>query len=213
LLLLLALPGCASTVQGPSADLRGTTIAVESVDGPPAPVVHKFVATLNEEAATRQIAIVPRGAQALYRVRGYLAPQAGGSIAWAWDIYDAAENRAFRLQGEERSTTGRSNASRTWAERTWADEQALRRIARASVEQLVTFLAESRGAPAAPPAGGGSQIVASSDDFRPEAAGIFRVSASNPPPPAPGAETASVPLPPHRPAPAAATLAFNNAER
>jgi hypothetical protein len=209
LVLILTLPGCSSTWQmpGPSADLRGTTIAVESVDGPPATVVHRFVRDLNEEAATRQIAIVPRGAQALYRVRGYLAPQAGGaSIAWAWDIYDAGENRAFRLRGEERSAAGRQS---------WADEQALRRIARASVEQLVAFLSENRAPPAALPPARAPANIASRDDFRPEAAGIYRVLTSNPPPPAldPTTEAANVPLPPHRPAPSAATLAFNDREQ
>src|SRR5262249_44899962 len=75
--------------------------------------------------------------------------------------------------------------------------------------------ADSRGAPAAPPpARGGSQIVASSDDFRPEAVGIFRVPAGNPPPAlSQTAETAAIPLPPHRPPPAPATPPFNDPER
>ena len=120
---------------------------------------------------------MPRGTQAVYRARGYLAPQAGGaSIAWAWDIYDAAENRAFRLRGEERATAGR---------RSWTDEQAMRRIARASVEQLVAFLSEPRMAPpAAPPPARGPAVIAASDDFRPEAAGIFRMFTASAAPPA-----------------------------
>src|SRR5262245_8624139 len=169
--LFLALAACTSSswqLPGATTDLRGTTIAVESVEGPPPLVVHKFERDLNEAAASRQIAIVPRGAQAVYRARGYLASQAGGaSIAWAWDIYDAAENRAFRLRGEEKATTGR---------RSWTDEQAMRRVARASVEQLVAFLSEPRTAPpAAPPPSRGPSVIAGGDDFRPEAAGIFRV--------------------------------------
>ncbi len=201
---LLALAGCGSTWQipGPTADPRGTTIAVESIDGPPAPVVHRFVRDLNEAAATRQIAIVARGTQALYRVRGYLAPQAGGaSIAWAWDVYDAAENRAFRLRGEEKAAPGR---------RSWTDEQALRRIARASVEQLVAFLSEGRTPPPAPPPPArGPSVIAAGDDFRPEAAGIFRVFIASPVAPALDPPAAAVPLPPHRPRPSAAALAFS----
>ena len=192
----------------PVADLRGTTIAVESVEGPPPAIVHKFVRDLGEEAAARQLALLPQGAQAHYRMRGYLAPQAGGGIAWAWDIYDAGQNRAFRLRGEERT------GARSWG----ADPQAMRRIARASIEQLATFLS-SRPAgttPAAPTAPTGNpSLIAALDDFRPEAAGIFRLfgAGTAPPDPEAGRDAASfVPLPPHRPAPSgppAAHLAFS----
>ena len=201
--LLLALAGCTSTFQLPGAvaTLRGTTIAVESIEGPPPLVVHRFERDLTEAATARQIGIVPRGTQAAYRARGYLAPQAGGaSIAWAWDIYDAAENRAFRLRGEEKATAGR---------RSWTDEQAMRRIARASVEQLVAFLSEPRTAPpAAPPPARGPSIIAAIDDFRPEAAGIFRVFTASLAPAALDAPSEAVPLPPRRPSRSATVLAF-----
>jgi hypothetical protein len=204
--LLLALAGCTSSgwqLSGPAADLRGTTVAVESIEGPPPPVVHRFAQDLNEAAANRQIAIVPRGTQAVYRVRGYLAPQAGGaSIAWAWDIYDAAENRAFRLRGEEKAAPGR---------RSWSDEQAMRRIARASVEQLAAFISEPRPAPpAAPPPARGPSIIAAGDDFRPEAAGIFQVFTASPAPSALDSPAEAVPLPPHRPGRSAVALAFGD---
>ena len=207
--LALVAAGCVSL--GPSAsvaDLRGTTIAVESIDGPPPAIVHKFVRDLGEEAAARQLAVVPPGTQAHYRIRGYLASQAGGGIAWAWDIYDAGQNRALRLRGEERT------GARSWG----ADPEAMRRIARASIEQFVAFLSSSRHAttPAAAAAlAGNLSLIAARDDFQPEAAGIFRVFGGGTATPAreAGSDPESVvPLPPHRPAPsrpAAANLAFN----
>jgi len=200
--LLLALAGCTSTFQLPGAvaTLRGTTIAVESIEGPPPLVVHRFERDLTEAATARQIGIVPRGTQAAYRARGYLAPQAGGaSIAWAWDIYDAADNRVFRVRGEEKATAGR---------RSFTDDQALRRIARASVEELVAFLFEPRTAPpAAPPPGRDPAVFAAGDDFRPEASGISRVFTESAAPPARAAPSEAVPLPPHRPH-RSAVLAF-----
>ena len=202
-LILLALAGCTSTWQLPGAttNLRGTTIAVESIEGPPPLVVHKFERDLNEAAASRQIAIVPRGTPAVYRARGYLAAQAGGaSIAWAWDVYDTAENRAFRMRGEEKATAGR---------RSWTDEQAMRRIARASVEQLVAFLSEPRTTPpAAPPPARGPAVIAAGDDFRPEAAGIFRVFTASPAPATLDSPSEAVPLPPRRPGRSETMLAF-----
>jgi len=207
--LALAAASCVSLgSSAPVADLRGTTIAVESVEGPPPASAHIFVRDLGEEAAARQLAVVPQGAQAHYRIRGYLAPQAGGGIAWAWDVYDAGQNRAFRLRGEERT------GARSWG----ANPEAMRRIAHASIEQLATFLSSSRAAtsaaaPAAP--AGNPSLIAALDDFQPEAAGIFRLFGAGTPTPAPeaGREAASfVPLPPQRPAPsgpAAAHLAFN----
>jgi hypothetical protein len=215
LVLALAAAGCSSTWQAPDTvvDLRGATIAIESIEGAPPGVVHSFARDLNEEATARRIAVVAQGMRAQYRVRGYLAPQAGGGgLAWAWDIYDAGQKRAFRLRGEENA-----------GPRAWADAQALRRIAQASIAQFAAFLAANRTppipGPGTPQPSSGPAVVAEHDDFRPEAAGIFRVLAGGPAVPAPDAGTETVPqgfpLPPRRPAGAAtpAALAFNRPER
>ena len=177
LLLGLAVAGCSTAAHFPGtlSDARGAAIAFESIEGPPPHLVHRIVRDLTEEAAARQIAVVARGGPAAYRIRGYLAAhaeQGTTSIAWAWDIYDAGQRRAFRLTGEDKTTGGR----KSWAA---ADAQALRRIARASMDQLVVFMAGARtpaapvpdGAPAAPQRG--PSIIAGLDDFRPEAAGIL----------------------------------------
>jgi hypothetical protein len=189
--------GCASIGQalgpaalGPAAAAREPSIAFESIDGLPRDVSQRLTRDLDEEASARQIVVVPAGAKAAYRMRGYVAAHAEGpttSIAWAWDVYDAELHRAFRLSGQERAGatagTGRNLAA--------ADDALLRRIARAGMEQLADFLA-SAPVPAAPappaPAPTGS-VVASRDD--------------------PAAEP---PLPHRRPAPAGSTRTDRIAE-
>jgi hypothetical protein len=144
--LTLAISGCSGPGQSPFlANATGITVALDSIDGPPPAVFHKFIRDVNEEAAARQIAIAPSGGPAPYRLRGYLTVSDEGSttsIAWAWDIYDAAERRVFRLQGEEQAGAGRQS----WAA---ADDPVTRRIAQASMQQLAVFLAGVR-APASP---------------------------------------------------------------
>jgi hypothetical protein len=139
----LAVSGCTTTGQ-PTAAMRGATIAFDSIDGPPAGVFEQLVHNLGEEAQARRLAVVSREAPSHYRVRGYLAAHiARGrtSIAWVWDVYDAADRRMLRISGEEPAGRNRRDA--------WhgADEAVLRRIARASVGELVAFL----GAPAPAP--------------------------------------------------------------
>jgi hypothetical protein len=217
LVLALTLAGCANSSQSPLlGGAGGATLALESIEGPPPAVFHRFVRDLNAEAAARQLAFAQQGAAAPYRLRGYLATHAEGgttSISWVWDIYDGAEHRAFRIAGEERA----GPSGRSWAA---ADDQVLRRIARASMEQVAAFIATAP-APQSP----GPEVAAVSpepgqsllsriDDFRPEAAGIFRLFRSQPasieigadPTGTPPAE--DIPLPRYRPAPTGGTPAL-----
>jgi pectin methylesterase-like acyl-CoA thioesterase len=147
----LALAGCASVVPGaqPVAQTRSGPIAFESVEGVPPEVFHRFVRTLNEEAAARQIAVAARGSEASYRIRSYLALDAGhGALAWAWDVYDSDQQRVLRLGGEQAAAGATRHA---WSA---ADDQVLRRIAQAGLAQLAAFMAAGPAAPepAAPPA-------------------------------------------------------------
>jgi hypothetical protein len=152
--LMLALGGAAcnsTTAQMPmpvSAG-RGPTIAFESVDGPPESIYAKLVRSLSEEAEARQIAVVPRGAPAHYRIRIYAATivyTKRSVVHWVWDVYDANQQRARRLSGEEPMTgAGRS----TWAA---ADDRVVRKIARVGMDRLVAFLSSSPREPATPQA-------------------------------------------------------------
>jgi hypothetical protein len=167
----LALSACVST--GQIANLTETgrvAVAIESVDGAPAAVVHRFVDLLKDEAAAQQIAVVPPG-DAKFRLRGYLAAEAAtGTVSWAWDVYGADQKRAVRLSGEEET------AGRGWGQ---ADDQVLRGIARAGIGQLAAFLRAARppSAPAlaASPPPRGTLPLGWPDDWAPEASGIFRL--------------------------------------
>ena len=196
--------GCASIGQalGPSAPAHDVGIAFESIDGLPRDISQKLVRDLDEEAAALRIAVVPPGGEATYRIRGYLAPHTRGattSIAWAWDVYDAELQRAFRLSGEEEAGPSAGNApARKGSEaRSWgaADDAVLRRIARTGMQQLVDFMASAPAPAAAPvapsapaPTRNGSDVVASRDDLRTEPTGVTGAP-----------EPRRVPLPPRRP--------------
>jgi hypothetical protein len=206
-LLGLMVSACASIGQiGNLKESPRVAVAVESIDGPPAAVQEKFLRVLKEEAATRQIAVVA-SSEANYRMRGYLATQLDGaatSIAWAWDVYDSSPRRAFRLKGQDRAgMTGGAG----WA---GADEQALRRIAQNSLDQLAMFAAASGQAAAgesvepAPEKPG--KVFAWLDDWAPEKAGIFRILRREEPRADDGGtpnqtRSAEVPMPRDRPAP------------
>ncbi len=153
--LMLALSGAAcnsTTAQMPALASvsagRGATIAFELVDGPPESIYAKLVRSLSEEAEARQIAVVSRGAPAHYRVRIYAATvvyQKRTVVHWVWDVYDANQQRARRLSGEEpMSGAGRT----TWAA---ADDQMIRKIASVGMDRLVAFLGSSPRAPATSP--------------------------------------------------------------
>ena len=145
----------------------GATVAFESIDGPPMGVFNKLVQNLNEEAETRQIAVVSREGPAHYRVRGYMAAHIERKqtvIAWVWDVYDAGQRRTLRISGEEKAPGTRS-VREGWSA---ADERVLRRIAQTSLDNLVRYLG-------APDTRGGATAIAFGEDT-PEAAGIFRTS-------------------------------------
>jgi len=147
---MLGLCGCAASPQAPAASVHGPTVAFDSIDGPPETIFSQLVQDLGDEALARQMAIVSHDMPAQYRVRGYLAALVSKRrttvIAWVWDVYDANQQRALRITGEEPAS---SSGHGTWAA---ADDQVLRRIAKVSMERLASFLVAPPETPAAPPA-------------------------------------------------------------
>jgi hypothetical protein len=147
-----AFAGCSSSSGLPPAftdiNMGGTTIAFESIDGPPETVFRNLVQQLNQEAQARQVAVVSREAAASYRIRGYVAAHVQGKktmISWVWDVYDADRQRALRLSGEEAGAAGRS----AWEA---ADGDVTSRIARNGMTRLAAFLGSSPAPGAQPPA-------------------------------------------------------------
>src|SRR6476620_1083646 len=148
-----ALGGCAggggaanSYAMAPSAG-SGQTVAFESIDGPPPQVFDRMVGVLDSESKLRNLLIVSREGGAAYRVRSYLSAQIVRGktvISWVWDVYDANQQRALRLSGEE---PGGKAGRDAWGA---ADDLVLRKIAQAGLSGLTTMI---NGTPAdAPPA-------------------------------------------------------------
>ncbi|MFN3657445.1 MAG: hypothetical protein ACK4UO_09360 [Pseudolabrys sp.] len=205
----IALAGCNQGAPSAAAP-RGATVAFDSIDGPPSGQFQKLVQNLNEEAQARRLAVIARNQTAAYRVRGYLAAKVvrdRTTIAWVWDVFDRNEQRALRISGEE---TAKTHPRDAWNA---ADDAMLRRIARASMEQLAAFVTSPEVAPSAPAeAAAPAQVAAAYPNGSPEQAGIFRVfnepaapaeSEAAPQPAAADAQTA-VPTPRRRPAHTAA---------
>jgi hypothetical protein len=149
-LLVLCAAGCSETTSSnvslSAAGSSGPTIAFDSIDGPPVGVFNRLVDNISAEAQGRQLAIASREGGASYRVRGYLAAQVirgRTHISWVFDVYDDVKVRALRIRGEE---AGGRAGSDPWS---IADEAMLRRIARASVDRMATFLRNPDG-PALP---------------------------------------------------------------
>ena len=207
----LGLSACVNTGQivNLTEERAGTTLAFESIDGPPPAVVQKLVHSLKEQASTHHLSIVP-AAQASYRLHGYLAgpgEDGSGSIAWVWDVYDGDARRVFRLSGDEKAAGGAS----LWG----TDDAILHRIARTSMQQFAIMSA--RPAMDVASASPRTQRTASAfgwlDDWAPEASGIFRIlRRTSAPSPPEIAEDASrplpldeIPIPEARPAPSGKT--------
>ena len=148
--------GCATdTRMGSFAQGSGATLAFDSIDGPPPQVFERFVEALNAEAQAKAVPIVSREGTATYRVRACLAAQISRgrtTIAWTFDVYEAGQQRALRLSGEEPAGKPGRDA---W---TAADSPLLRRIAQngmAGVAGLMngTQQPEAPGQPPSPPRG------------------------------------------------------------
>lgn len=145
------LAGCAggnapsnSYAMAPSTG-SGATVAFESIDGPPPQVFDRMVGVLDSESKLRSLSVVSREGTAAYRVRSYLSAQVVRGktvIAWVWDVYDANQQRALRLSGEE--PTSAKGGRDPWQA---ADDLVLRRIAQAGFSGLSNMI---NGAPDAP---------------------------------------------------------------
>jgi len=158
----------------------GSTVAFESIDGPPPQIFDRMVGVLDSESKLRNLSIVSREGTATYRVRSYLAAQVshGGrtNIAWVWDVYDGNQQRALRLSGEE--PAGKAGRD-PW---TAADDLVLRRIAQAGFSGLTAMVngqapSDDQPPPAAPGRRGGP-VVASDDAPAPASDGSVALAYS-----------------------------------
>src|SRR5450432_4111691 len=181
LLLAIAcgLGGCASggaSIGSLVQSGSGTTVAFESIDGPPPQIFDRMVNVLDTESKLRNLSIVSREGSASYRVKSYLAAQVSRgrtTIAWVWDVYDRDQQRALRLSGEE--PAGKAGRD-PW---TAADDMVLRKIAQAGFSGLAAMINGTGPIEAPPPVsapGKRGPAVASAQPPEP-ASGQFSVSA------------------------------------
>ncbi|MGL9623345.1 hypothetical protein QRQ56_35880 [Bradyrhizobium sp. U531] len=127
----------------------GATVAFESIDGPPPQVFDRMVGVLDSESKLRSLSVVSREGSAAYRVRSYLSAQVMRGktvIAWVWDVYDANQQRALRLSGEE--PTSAKGGRDPWNA---ADDLVLRKIAQAGFSGLSNMINGAPDAPGAAP--------------------------------------------------------------
>ena len=183
-LLLVAASGLGGCAGGGTASRafvmasNGQTVAFDSIDGPPPQVFDRMVGVLDSEGKLRNLAIVSREGQAVYRVRGYLAAQVAHgrtTIAWVWDVYDRDQQRALRLSGEE--PAGKAGRD-PWSA---ADDLVLRKIAQAGLSGLSSMVdgtsQETAPRPSPAPAEPG-QMVASTEPPSPPSGGDGTIALS-----------------------------------
>jgi hypothetical protein len=153
----------------------GSTVAFESIDGPPPQVFDRMVGVLDSESKLRSLSIVSREGNAAYRVRGYLSAQVVNgktAIAWVWDVYDRNQQRALRLSGEE--AAGRAGRD-PWAA---ADDLVLRKIAQAGFSGLTNMINGTPPQQDTPPSTPGRHGPAVANADAPASSGIVALSYS-----------------------------------
>jgi hypothetical protein len=146
----LAVAGCTTSGQPSGQPALGAvggfgqpTVAFDTIDGPPEPLIDKLVTHLRQEASARQLATVSQKSPAQYRIRAYVAAHVEGkktTITWIWDVFDAGRERAVRLAGEVPGAP----SERAWAA---ADDEVVARMARDGMTGLAAFLARAGSAP------------------------------------------------------------------
>jgi hypothetical protein len=107
-------PGIRPSTAGPlgKAPVTGAeaSFAFTPVTGMPAEFRFQMEESLETQAATRRLTLLPEGdPAAVYVVRGYLSAIGdvnGVQLVYTWDVFDRAGNRLHRVSGQE-SATGR----------------------------------------------------------------------------------------------------------
>jgi hypothetical protein len=145
----ISLAGCqetTTTAARPRVDAPGVPVSVQSISGAPDSVTTQFASLLGEAAAERSMEIVPGDKPARFRVRGYLTAQptedGQTALAFVWDVYDSAKQRAQRVQGE--SLGKRSAGSDPWA---GLDQTVVAKAASESMDAIAGFLVTTPASP------------------------------------------------------------------
>jgi len=134
---MLALGACQGTLGGTP---EGVPVALESIDGAPAPVRTALADELVTAASERKVELVGSSAEARYRVRGYLSTETQDGetkVAYVWDVFDAEKKRAKRLAGSSPVRVPSGSISTM-------DKETLARLAQASMDEIAQFLTAAK---------------------------------------------------------------------
>ena len=135
--MVVALGACQSSFGGSP---EGVPVALESIDGAPAPVRTALVGELANAASERKVELVGSSAEARYRVRGYLSTETANGetkVAYVWDVFDSQNRRAKRLAGSSPIGVPSGTISAL-------DRETLAKLAQASMDEIAGFLSASK---------------------------------------------------------------------
>jgi hypothetical protein len=138
--------GQAQFARRDDANMAAATVAIVSVDGPPAGLSTHFNQSLAEAAAAQKIAVV-RPAKARYLVRGYLTAtpiEGGAEVDLVFDVFTPDKRRVQRLSD---ALAVRGTADDAWA---MVSDAAIESVAAKSADDLAAYLSNT---PEAAPAG------------------------------------------------------------
>ena len=119
---------------------EGMPIALESIDGAPAPVQTALIDELSTAASDRKVELVGASADARYRVRGYLSTETAGGqtkVAYVWDVFDSQKRRAKRLAGSRPVQIASGSLKDL-------DRETLAKLASASMDEIAEFLSAAK---------------------------------------------------------------------
>lgn len=123
-----------------SASPEGVPVAVESIDGAPAPVQTALLDELTNAASDRKVDLVGSSGQARYRVRGYISTvteDGETKVSYVWDVFDSQKRRAKRLEGSRPVTLASGSISTI-------DKETLAKLAESSMDEIAEFLSASK---------------------------------------------------------------------
>jgi hypothetical protein len=135
IMLTAVLGACQGTF---SASPEGVPVALESIDGAPAPIRTALTEELATAATDRKVDLVGASAEARYRVRGYLSTATEGGetkVSYVWDVFDSQKRRAKRLEGSSPVPAASISS---------LDKHALAKLAQASMGEIADFLSAAK---------------------------------------------------------------------
>jgi hypothetical protein len=124
----------------PRARAPGVPVALVSLEGAPENVTSRLSVSIAKQATNRDILIVGIDGKPRYQIKGYVTLQAandaGNSLVWTFDLFDAQRKRARRISGMEAV----SARGEDWNAITDAD---LERVSFRALDEIAEFLAAS----------------------------------------------------------------------